>query len=59
MAKSMNLSKLEFAGVAAVKDAYFSGLCVLPDHVDFQSVFAKNNKQVSNMAREIGQRIPC
>jgi hypothetical protein len=55
----MNLSKLEFAGVAAVKDAYFSGLCVLPDHVDFQSVFAKNNKQVSNMAREIGQRIPC
>jgi len=53
MAKSMNLSKLEFAGVAAVKFTYLSGLCLHPDHVDFQSVFAKNNKQVSNVASEI------
>jgi hypothetical protein len=53
MAKSMNLSKLEFAGDAAVKFTYLSGLCLLPDHVDFQSVFAKNIKQVSNVASEI------
>jgi len=53
MAKSMNLSKLEFAGVAAVKYAYFRGPCALPGYVEFQSVFAKNNNRVSNVASEI------
>ena len=49
----MNLSKLEFAGDAAVKYAYFSSVCVLQGYVGFQSVFAKNNKRVSNVASEI------